>query len=148
MQYNFANIYRSGQPLRDRSDSRYIEKSHPVTQPKAAKTCCKADQNMLCALFLHSRAVLVQLLRALHSPFGQLLQQTGGTFLTARCNAVFNGGLDAVHVLPLEPQVQLPGVLVLGNGKVHRVFLELPPDIGQRFVVQFHRSESLRLPVQ
>ncbi len=31
---------------------------------------------------------------------------------------------------------------------VHRVFLELPPDIGQRFVVQLHRRESLRLPVQ
>ena len=40
------------------------------------------------------------------------------------------------------------GTVVLSNGKVHRVFLELLPDIGQRFVVQLHRSESLRLPVQ
>ena len=92
--------------------------------------------------------MLVQLLRALHSPFGQLLQQAGGPLLAARSNAVFNSGLDAVHVLPFEPQVQLPGVLVLGNGKVHRVFPELPSDIGQRFVVQLHRSESLRLSVQ
>ena len=65
------------------------------------------------------RAGLVHLFDALCGAVTKVFQFWNWAFFAALCNAVFQRGLNTIHILPFKPQIHLTGISVFGDREIH-----------------------------
>lgn len=94
------------------------------------------------------KAGLIHFLDPLCCTVAEISQFWNRAFLTALCNTIFQRSLNTIHILPLKPQIHLTGISVLGDREIHGILLQLPANVGQRFLIYIHRCQRAFLPVE